>query len=318
MIHLLLLNTTHKMKNSIDKKSEKNLKGKSSNKTISPKGERKVLRAFNDLSPREWTMLSRNIWDDVSSPRNKRHLEHGAVYPLKLAERVITMYSAKSDLIFDPFNGIGTSIVAASRLGRRGLGIELNPRFIELTHEWLAEEDSLFDTLNNSVSVINDDCRNLENHLEANSVQLTVTSPPYANFIQRSVKDRATTHKKSIIVKENNSRVKAYSNHEDDFGNLDYDQFLVDSKNLFKSLLAVTKPNGYAVWVVKDYRLPPKRPYISFHSDLAHVAQEAGWLWHDLIIWNQNEQRRLVLLGYPTRFYTNQNCSFLVVLRKDA
>lgn len=306
------------MKKSIDKKNEKNLKSKPSNKKILSGTEKKVQKGFNDLSPREWTMLSRNIWDDVSSPRNKRHLEHGAVYPLKLADRVITMYSAKGDLIFDPFNGIGTSIVAASRLGRRGLGIELNPRFIELTNEWLAEEDSLFHSSNESISVINDDCRNLENHLSANSVQLTVTSPPYANFIQRSVKDRATTHKKSIIVKENNSRVKAYSNHKDDFGNLDYDQFLVDSKDLFKSLLAVTKPNGYAVWVVKDYRLPPKRPYISFHSDLAQVAQEAGWLWHDLIIWNQNEQRRLVLLGYPTRFYTNQNCSFLVVLRKDA
>jgi DNA modification methylase len=121
-----------------------------------------------------------------------------------------------------------------------------------------------------------------------------------------------------LIVKDNNSRVKAYSDHKDDFGNLDYDQFLLDSQELFKSLLTVTKPNGYAVWVVKDYRLPPKRPYISMHSDLAQAAQNAGWLWHDLIIWNQNEQRRLVLLGYPSRFYTNQNCSFLVILRKNA
>ena len=69
--------------------------------------------------------------------------------------------------------------------------------------------------------------------------------------------------------------------------------------------------------VVKDYRLPPKRPCILFPPDLAAVAQEAGWLWHDLVMWDQNEQRSLVLLGFPTRFYTNQNCSFLVVLRKD-
>ena len=279
---------------------------------------RKILKAFNDLSPREWTMLSRNIWDDVSSPRNKRHLEHGAVYPVKLAERAISMYSGKGDLIFDPFNGIGSTIVAAGRLNRKGIGIELNPRFVQLTNEWIQEEVNLFTDGDTNISVVNDDCRNMEKYLEPNSVQLTVTSPPYANFIQRSVKDRATTHKTSLIVKDNNSRVKAYSDHKDDFGNLDYDQFLLDSEELFKTLLKVTKPNGYAVWVVKDYRLPPKRPYISMHSDLATAAQKAGWLWHDLIIWNQNEQRRLVLLGYPTRFYTNQNCSFLVVLRKDA
>lgn len=279
---------------------------------------KKVLKAFNGLSPREWTMLSRNIWDDVSSPRNKRHLEHGAVYPVKLAERAITMYSGKGDLVFDPFNGIGSTLVAAAKLGRKGLGIELNPRFVQLTNEWLAEEENLFTTTIKDVSVVNDDCRKMEKYLDPNSVQLTVTSPPYANFIQRSVKDRETTHKTSLIVKDNNSRVKAYSDHKDDFGNLDYDQFLLDSQELFKSLLVVTKPNGYAVWVVKDYRLPPKRPYISMHSDLAQAAQNAGWLWHDLIIWNQNEQRRLVLLGYPSRFYTNQNCSFLVILRKNA
>ena len=50
------------------------------------------LAALNGLSPREWTLLSRNVWNDVSSPRSKRHLEHGAVFPQKLAERLVTMY----------------------------------------------------------------------------------------------------------------------------------------------------------------------------------------------------------------------------------
>jgi DNA modification methylase len=282
-----------------------------------PVKEKRVLKSFNGLSPREWTQLSRNVWDDVSSPRNKRHLEHGAVYPIKLAERLIQMYSGEGDLVFDPFNGVGSTIVAAKRLRRNGLGIELNPRFVELTEDWILEESSLLEGNSASIKVVNDDCRNMLNYLEPNSVQVTVTSPPYANFIQRSVKDRATTHKTSIIANENNSKVKAYSDDKDDFGNLDYDIFLEECQKLFETLLTVTKPNGYAVWVVKDYRLPPNRPYISMHSDLARMAENAGWLWQDLIIWNQNEQRRLVLLGYPSRFYTNQNCSFLVVLRKD-
>ena len=41
-----------------------------------------------------------------------------------------------------------------------------------------------------------------------------------------------------------------------------------------------------------------------------------GFLYHDLIVWDQNDQRSLVLLGYPTVFYVNQNHSYLVVLRK--
>lgn len=273
---------------------------------------------FNGMSPREWTMLSKNIWDDLSSPRNKRHIEHGAVYPMKLAERMVSLFSAPGDLVFDPFNGIGTTIIAAHKHGRKGVGIELNPRFVELTNDWMTEEFELMGTATTGKPIVHhDDCRNLKKYLEPDSVQLTFTSPPYADFIQRSVKDRAKTHKKSALVIDNNSQVKQYSTNPADFGNISYDDFLLECKTLFKEILDVTKPGGFTAWVVKDYRMPPDRPYVSMHSDLAHVGQQAGWLWHDLIIWNQNEQRRLVLLGYPRRFYTNQNCSFIVVFRKN-
>lgn len=285
---------------------------------INPKKERKILKAFNGLSPREWTLLSRNVWSDLSSPRHKRHLQHGAVFPVKLADRLIQMYTGEGDLVLDPFAGIGTTLVAAKRLKRNSVGFELNPEFANLAQEWFQEESNdLFSVEAERQELVVGDCRNVDSILKENSVQATITSPPYANFIQRSIADRAKTHKKSRIVLHNNSRVRQYSENQNDFGNLDYEEFLHESKLLFEKILKVTKPNGYAVWVVKDYRLPPKRPYISMHSDLAQVAQEAGWLWHDLIVWDQNEQRSLVLLGYPSRFYTNQNCSFLVVLRKD-
>ena len=153
-------------------------------------------------------------------------------------------------------------------------------------------------------------------HVKEDSVKLSFTSPPYADFIQRSLKDRSKTHKNSKIKNENNSTVQQYSKSKKDFGNLKYEDFLDELGPLFEDLLKVTKNDGYSVWVVKDHRMTPKIPYVSFHSDIAKVAQEAGWLWHDLIVWDQNEQRSLVLLGYPTRFYSNQNCSFLVVLRK--
>lgn len=284
---------------------------------IKPEKIKKKTLGFNGMTPREWTMLSKNIWDDLSSPRNKRHIEHGAVYPMKLAERMVSLFSAPGDLVFDPFNGIGTTIIAAHKLGRHGVGIELNKRFVELTKEWMAEEFELLGVSAMGKPLIyNDDCRNLNKYLKEDSVQLTFTSPPYADFIQRSVKDRTKTHKKSAIVLDNNSQVKQYSKDPADFGNINYDDFLLECKKLFTQILAVTKPGGFTAWVVKDYRMPPDRPYVSMHSDLANIAQQAGWMWHDLIIWNQNEQRRLVLLGYPRRFYTNQNCSFIVVLRK--
>jgi excisionase family DNA binding protein len=290
------------------------------------KEEKKTKLGFNNLTPSEWALLSKNVineneilnpvWNDLSSPRNKYQLEHGAVYPIKLAERLIKMYSTEGDTVFDPFLGIGSTIIAAQGLKRHGAGIELNFRFANIAQQWLDEVQGLFAN-DKLYKVINDDCRNMLKHIRKDKIQLTVTSPPYADFIQKSLKDRATVHKTSIIQHENNSTVKQYSDHELDFGNLKYKDFLKDIKRIMKDNLEITKPGGYSCWVVKDYRdTKNKVPYIPFHSDLAAVGQEAGWLYQDLIIWDQTGQRRLVLLGYPSVFYVNQNCSFIVVFRK--
>lgn len=69
--------------------------------------------------------------------------------------------------------------------------------------------------------------------------------------------------------------------------------------------------------VVKDFRdTRNKIPYVNLHGKIIECGERAGFLHHDLIIWDQNEQRSLVLLGYPSVFYVNQNHSYLVVLRK--
>lgn len=290
------------------------------------KEEKKTKLGFNGLTPSEWALLSKNVvseddvlnpvWNDLSSPRNKYQLEHGAVYPVKLAERLIKMYSAEGDTVFDPFLGIGSTIIAAQGLNRHGVGTELNPKFANIAQQWLDDVQGLFAN-NNHYKIINDDCRNMLTHIRKDKIQLTVTSPPYADFIQKSLKDRATVHKTSIIKHENNSTVKQYSEHENDFGNLPYKDFLKGIKKILKDNLEITKAGGYSCWVVKDYRdTKNKIPYIPFHSDLARVGEEVGWLYQDLIVWDQTGQRRFDKLGYPSVFYVNQNCSFIVIFRK--
>lgn len=273
-------------------------------------------RAFNSLTPKEWTKLSRSVWTsrEVSSAREKHHLEHGATFSSALAERAIKMYTRPGDLVLDPFLGVGTTIHAARLLGRRGVGIELYKKFADLAEDVLKQE-MLGESLEQKV--VCGDCRNLLKWVEADSVQLVFTSPPYANFIQRSVKDRQKTHKKSRLVLDNKSVVKPYGGSPKDFGNLGYEEFLTQVKNLMMNLLTATVPGGYNIWVVKDCRETESGiPLVDVHSDIARIGKEAGFLYHDLIIWDQNEQRSLVLLGYPSVFYVNVNHTFLVVLRK--
>ena len=281
-------------------------------KDIAIKEKKQRQKTFNGLTAKEWASLSRNVWNDVSSPRSKKHIKHGATFPEKLIRRLITMYSNEDELIFDPFLGVGTVLEACNNTHRNGVGIELNNEFFDL-----AKEDANNFEGNSKIRLINDDCRNLLKHIEKNSVQMMVTSPPYANFIQKSLSDRKKIHKKSIIVQDNNSQISQYSDSTKDFGNLNYSDFLLEISKLMHDLFIVTKNDGYNIWIVKDCRDTKNNiPYVSFHSDIAKIGEKNGFKFHDLIIWDQNEQRRLMVLGYPSVFYSNQNCSFIVILRK--
>lgn len=92
-------------------------------------------RTFNGLSATEWASLSNSVWNDVSSVRAKKHLDHGATYPEKLCDRLIAMYSRIGDTILDPFLGTGTTVVSAIKNKRHGIGIELTDRFFSVASE---------------------------------------------------------------------------------------------------------------------------------------------------------------------------------------
>jgi site-specific DNA-methyltransferase (adenine-specific) len=59
---------------------------------------------------------------------------HSAVMPLRLAETCVKAASEPGDVVLDPFCGTGTTGVAALQNGRRFLGVELVPRFVETAH----------------------------------------------------------------------------------------------------------------------------------------------------------------------------------------
>ena len=56
---------------------------------------------------------------------------HPAVFPLELAQKVIMYYSFRNDVILDPFAGIGTTAIAATKLKRRFVMIEENPQYVK-------------------------------------------------------------------------------------------------------------------------------------------------------------------------------------------
>ena len=66
---------------------------------------------------------------------------HPAVYPIYIIQELIKLLTQKDDIVLDPFNGSGTTCVAAKNLGRRYIGIEINPEYVELANKRIKENN---------------------------------------------------------------------------------------------------------------------------------------------------------------------------------
>lgn len=95
-----------------------------------------AVRQASRLTQEEWMDLTQQVW--WMYPENVPRLAgHPAPFPEALPNRLIAMYSFRGvpelgfpgDIILDPFMGSGTTAVAARRMGRRFVGIELNRDF---------------------------------------------------------------------------------------------------------------------------------------------------------------------------------------------
>jgi len=67
-----------------------------------------------------------------ASDADKSKLAHPATFPDRLAMDHILCWTVPGDLVFDPYLGSGTSLVAAKMLGRRGAGVEIAEEYAAL------------------------------------------------------------------------------------------------------------------------------------------------------------------------------------------
>jgi DNA modification methylase len=62
-------------------------------------------------------------------------LDHPAVFPVALAEEMLTAFSEEGDIAFEPFAGSGTQIIAAERINRTCYAVEINPAYCDVILE---------------------------------------------------------------------------------------------------------------------------------------------------------------------------------------
>ena len=82
-----------------------------------------------------------NVWGDIATvqPHAKERIGYPTQKPIALLERIINASSNPGDLVLDPFCGCATACVAAEKLGRQWVGIDISPKAAELVNVRLRE-----------------------------------------------------------------------------------------------------------------------------------------------------------------------------------
>jgi site-specific DNA-methyltransferase (adenine-specific) len=80
-----------------------------------------------------------DVWFDVHRIKHKRDRDaHPCQLPEKLMERIIRLTTRPGDLVFDPFSGAGTTAIAAAKLGRDYVMVDLDENYVRITRAKLA------------------------------------------------------------------------------------------------------------------------------------------------------------------------------------
>lgn len=254
----------------------------------------------NSLDGKQWLRNSISVWSDIRKTAEEQKLKHPAQFPTQLVERIIESFLPHgAQTVFDPFCGSGSTLVAAQRLGKQGVGCELSAEYVALTKTRLADT-----ACPGPQAVVHQmSAENVTQFLPDCSVDLCITSPPYWNILNR----KRTADYKSV---------RHYGNHLGDLGTIErYEDYLAALSTVFQNVFRVLKPGAHACIVVMDLRV--KSRFYPLHSDLASRLQLLGFEYDDLVIWNrQAEYNFLRPLGYPSVFRVNKVHEFLLLMKK--
>ncbi len=90
-------------------------------------------------------MPLRDVWDiSILAGSSKERVGYPTQKPLKLLRRIIAASSNPGDIVFDPFCGCATTLVAAHDLTRNWAGIDISAKAAELVVERIADRQGLF------------------------------------------------------------------------------------------------------------------------------------------------------------------------------
>ena len=252
---------------------------------------------INCMTAKDWLKSQLGVWQFFYEARDIRNKNiHPATFPIALAKKVIELFTHKGEMVLDPFVGSGTTLVAAQDNNRNAIGFDLQQKYIDLCKSRLIQT-TLFN--NSNQLAVQDDARNISQYLEPESISLILTSPPYANLLNRERKNKSRRFRGN----EQLGRVEQYSQDPRDLGTMPIDQYTVVMGDIFQPLLPLLRPKAHCVINVPDMWWENKR--ITIHIALVEELRKRGYELRNIIIWDRtNVVNQIGIFGWPSNYIT--------------
>jgi len=276
---------------------------------------------LNDLSGSEWLYFTNTVWETNYPPDLSHNLRklHGAMKPPEAMRDLVLFFTKAGEFVLDPFAGVGGTLLGAELAGRKSLGFELNPKWVEIYQTikerfgiWKGKLVLLGDNIQNSKSRIQNitarmmrgDCLQLIKTVKSESVDAIICDPPYG-----------VGHKVTGFKDETNFAMFSTDDPRD-FGNAPTtEEFLAKMKQLAREAFRALKPGRYMVILVGDRF--QNGEFVPLGANLANALRTEGFQLKGIKIWfNRATQRPLKPYALKCSFVPNITHQNILILKR--
>jgi len=265
---------------------------------------------INCLSAKEWMISQVAIWEFFYEKRDIRDKNiHPAVFPIGLPKKCIQLFTHQGELVIDPFAGIGTTLVAAADLNRNAVGFDLKKEYVDFANKRVSQSklDLWGEKPENTATQVEicDESHNIPEYLEPGTVALAVTSPPYANMLNRPRMNKSM--RGNLRKNEHYLKVQQYSTDPQDLGTMEPKKYAQNLGEIYKGILPLLKKRGHAVINVTDlwWKDDNGGKRIPVHIYIIEEMEKAGYEFRNTIIWDRrNLVNKVGIFGWPSNYIT--------------
>ena len=263
---------------------------------------------LNALAGNEWLFFTKSVLR-TSYPHaysHKLRREHAGNKPPQLMQHIIEFFTKPGQTVLDPFCGVGGTLLGAALCGRKGTGIELNTRWLDIYRQ-VCEHDGI-----EPQETLVGDCQSVLPALAeaGRTFDCIATDPPYSIALEK------TMCTGDYDIQNRRTDFEGFSDEAADLRNLpSFDQFYDAIERVFAHTYPLLRPGGYLAVIIRDSYQDGH--YIPATYDIAQRICRSGYVMKGIKVW-YGTGARMRPYGYPNAYVPNIIHQNIVIFRKEA